>query len=295
MSSVTVVIPPGYVVVRELILWGLLGGFLTASVILFLSFISLVTNREAFFWWVRRFSSKLAVAEFDDSGRVEFKAENSIGQGVVKKKEKFGYSMIPRNISKNLGAYVAEETSTRYNLALVAIYNNTPKDAPLAVPPTLFNEIRNQVVTEIQTTSQDVLEVAEHLNNFRCFTAGTKTPFFLRYSGKAILVNPIVGVVASQDKNATIAVANPTGEKDPKTGTRALMYARVSDLKTFFTRMITPSQISYIAQRSEMIGAKLIGEDGGGIFKLIIIVAGVLLLLVVGIYYGLPALGIKLG
>lgn len=265
---------------------GFLYGLIASVAILFILIIALVTNREATFWFARRFSSKLAIAEFDDSGRLEFKAEKSIGQGVIKGNQKFQYSMIPRNLAKNFGAYVSEETNNRYNQAIAIIYANTPQDAPVNIPPTLFNEIRNKVVEEITTTSQDVLDVSEYLNNFRCYTAGTKTAFFIRYSGKAIVVNPIVAVIASQDRNSKVEVNKPDARGKP-------LYARVQDLKTFFTRMITPSQISYIAQRSEMIGAKLIGE---GFNLWIIVFLGILgILVVLFIFYGIPLIGGILG
>ena len=278
--------PNSIVTFRVIWLWLFFGYAGGLSFLLFMFVMLLAINREALFWFFRRFSRKIAIIEIDDTGSLDFKAEKSIGQGVIRGNEPNQYSMMPRNLSRNLGAYVNEETNLRFNQAVAEIIKNTPKDQEIKIPDTLYTEIRSQVVTELKDTSQDVLEVADHLNSFRSYTKGLRIPVFIRYSGKAIVVNPIVGVVASQDRNAKIQVPKPgkSGE---------YLYARVQDLKTFFTRMITPSQVTYISKRSEMIGAKQLSEGPSMMFYLFIGLSLVGILAIV-ILYVLPALGVKL-
>ena len=131
-----------------------------------------------------------------------------------------------------------------------------------------YNQIKNQVQEEYLGV-KDSLEVATDINRFRAFTAGTRSPFFVRYSGKAVMVNPLTGVIISGGK-----------------------YARVQDLKTFMSKMITPSQIKYIATLSEMIGAHQL-KEGPGIPSWMII-AIILLASILFMVYGLPMLGVKL-
>lgn len=268
-----------------LYIWLGLGYAGVVTLFLFGLFVLLVINREAFFFFSRRFSSKIVIADFDDTGALEFKAERSIGQGVTQGKNKNTYSMIPRNISRNLGAYINEETNLRYQRAVSELVKITPKEEPVEVPPELYNEIRKAVIEEIRSSTPGTLDVVDYLNNFRCYLKGLKIPIFVRYTGKAVVVNPIIAVVASQEDETKIQV--------PRRGKQEPVYARVQDLKKFFTRMITPSQITYISKRSEMIGAKQLQEGPGTIFLIFIIMAiiGVLGIIV---FYGLPALGVKL-
>lgn len=280
MSSQIVSLPIVY-------LWLGLGYAGAVTFAFFGLFMLLVINREAFFWFCRRFSSKIVVADFDDSGALDFKAEKSIGQGVTRGEGNNNYSMIPRNLSRNLGSYVNEETNIRFNRAITEIAHATPKESPINISPTLYNEIRKAVIDEIRSTTPGTLDVVDYLNNFRCYAKGLKVPVFVRYSGKAVVVNPIISVVSSQDRDAIIETPKPGNRKGEK------VYARVQDLKTFFTRMITPSQITYISKRSEMIGAKQLSEGASPIFFVFIMVAVVGILAIVYLYV-LPALGIKI-
>jgi len=258
---------------QMIIIWGALSfiGF-------FFVFVALITNRESWFWFWMRFSSKIAVAEFDDTGKVVFKKEKAIGQGVVKgEDDKFDYSITPRNISLDLSPHIDRETGMRYTAYMERITTDTSipeKDREEALnytdaeQRTIFASLRKEVVEEYEKV-QNALEVATDINKFRAITAGTRTPFFVRYSGKAVLVNPLLATVISGGK-----------------------YARVLDLKTFIAKMITPSQIKYIASLSEMIGAKQLARNKGVPAWLVIVaIFGILMLIV---FYGLPYLGIEL-
>ncbi len=229
------------------------------------------TNKEARFWLARRHSSKIAVAEFDDTGEVVFKAESSIGQGVLKGSGKMEYSVIPRNIAGNKDQIVKVEIEKRFAAAMNKIIEETAegKNPSEEEVTSLYQQIKLGVEAEYKDM-EGTLEIIRQINSFKAFTSGTKTPFFIRYAGKAITVNPLTGVVATNNGK----------------------YARVPDLKTFFTNMITPSQLKYIAFKSELIGAK---KEGGGFPFMPLVLMILFIVIVLGVIYVLlPMFGIKL-
>jgi len=259
-----------------LVIWGSLS-FIGLMFLLF----AMITNREAWFWFWMRWSNNIAIAEFDDTGKVTFKKEKPIGQGVVKgNDDKFDYSITPRNIALDLAPAIRNETSLRFdaymeNILLQGLPEEEQKELEEEVKNytdenrrIIYNTIF-KTVSEEYVTVQEALNVATDLNRFRAFTAGTRSPFFVRYSGKAVVVNPLLAVVISGGK-----------------------IARVQDLKTFIGKMITPSQIKYIASLSEMIGAKQLKRNTG--IPSWIIIAGIFCLLLVIVFYGLPYLGIDI-
>jgi hypothetical protein len=239
---------------------------------IFFIFLLLVTNREAWFWFWMRFSGKIVIAEFDDTGRVVFKSEKSIGQGVIKGDEPRDYSITPRAISEDLGVFIRDEVERRYHIALEVMQSKLKKDELLSLDDEerdeLIKNLRSQVELDY-ATAQDSLKIANDLNRFRAFTSGIKAPFFVRYSGKAVLVNPLLATVISGGK-----------------------MARVIDLKTFITKMITPSQIKYIVTLSEMIGSRQLKENKSPLGTILLMV-GFILFMILVVFYGLPAVGIK--
>jgi hypothetical protein len=260
-----VIMVPGTMLIL-LIVFGVI-----SFLLFFFLFLGLVTNRESWFWYWIRFRNQIAVAEFDDSGKVEFVNEKSLGQGVTKKASgDKDYSVTPRNVSIDISGFIEEETNRRMRLQLEGIEEPETEEERTKLEERIdlaYKVIKAKVEEEFKGVTE-ALEVATDINRFRAFTRGTRTPFFIRYSGKAVLVNPLTGVVISGGK-----------------------YARVLDLKTFMGKMITPSQIKYIATLSEMIGAKQLKKDGG--IPVWIIIIAVVILVTMIVVWGLPAMGVK--
>ena len=235
----------------------------------FFMFLGLITNRESWFWFTMRFSNQIAVAEFDDSGGVVFKKVKSVGQGVVLgHDDKFDYAVTPRNIAIDIEPFIKEESNRRTENYITQLKAQEPEKVlePEAIEA-IYQKIRVQVQEEFSSI-EGALNVSTRINSFRAFTKGTRSPFFVRYSGKAVIVNPLTAVVISG------------GE-----------YARVQDLKTFIGKMITPSQIKFIASLSEMIGAKQLKREGG--ISPILLIGGIFVLLLVFVFVILPYFGIN--
>jgi hypothetical protein len=250
--------------------------------ILFLGFILVATTHEAWFWLMRRFSGKVAVMEFDDSGRVVFKAEKPIGQGIYQGEEPREYSFQPRSLGGNVEKAIKQVTDDRFGLYVQSMSTAAKINggATYTPPPDLYESLRKQVEFELKG-GRSALELATTLNNYRAYTWGLKTPLFVRYSGKAINVNPAVAVVASQDPNDNVTVATQRGP----------LTARVTDLKNWFSVMVTPSQVRSVTTRSELIGARQLGSKPS--LMPFFLLLGILVVMVVMVFVVLPQMGIK--
>lgn len=246
----------------------------------FLFFVWVFTNAEATFWLIRRHSGKVAVFDFDDSGVMKFKAETPLKQGVMKGENPREYNLQPRNLSGDLNTEINRVTKER-----MAIF--TANISPEIMKNMNFNELLQKTRKDVEKElggHEDEMKLANKINSFRSFTWGLKIPVFLHYSGKAIDVNPLVAIVASQEDKDQIIYKYGGALGKPLVGL-------VQNLKNMFSIMITPSQVEYVAHRSELIGARSLGNKMN--WTPIIILIGVLGLMLFAVFYILPAVGIK--